>query len=121
MKETFTIDSNHKFLRSNCVATCVVLKHNLVTNMLYLKVFSLKINSNNLCGINIISTNGHRYMHMIIYSSTGQGFQIFTNEKNICIITSVIASFFKRKFSFFAGTCIREFISLNLNFLHIRP
>ena len=93
MKETFTIDSNHKFLRSNYVATCVVLKHNLDPNMLYLKVFSLKIYSNNLCGINIISTNGHRYMHMIIYGCTGQGFQIFTNEKYICIMTSVIAPF----------------------------
>ena len=43
MKETFTIDSNHKFLRSNCVATCVVLKHNLGPNMLYLKVFLWKL------------------------------------------------------------------------------
>ena len=122
MKETFTIDSNHKFLRSNYVATCVVLKHNLGPNMLYLKVFSLKINSNNLCGINIISTNGHRYMHMIIYSCTGQGFQIFTNEKNICIITSVIAPYLQTvSFYKFVGTNVREFISLNLNFRHIRP
>ena len=110
MKETFTIDSNHKFLRSNYVATCVVLKHNLGPNMLYLKVFSLKINSNNLCGINIISTNGHRYMHMIIYSCTGQGFQIFINKKNF-ITTSVIAPYLQTvnfyKFVHYFGTNVR--------------
>ena len=110
MQETFTIDSNHKFLRSNYVATCVVLKHNLGPNMLYLKVFSLKINSNNLCGINIISTNGHRYMHMIIYSCTGQGFQIFINKKNF-ITTSVIAPYLQTvnfyKFVHYVGTDIR--------------